>query len=409
MDVVTLGMAKAYARRQLPSPNIGTRVFGGRMGTFNNSTPNTFHIALETAQHFDAVRLILANTQTQISDATVNAAVSVMADRSDLNNSAGTWVTVSRGGLSRIPTALAPGTNRIGYTVTDWAQISSLTRTDDPTKPPILAARVYMSPNGVLPVYGNGTDSFTNWATRTDGRMWLARNQAVDGVGTPANFTSTTNVSQSPIVGVQYAARGKVVSVMAVGDSITEGRGTYLNEGFVLPACEAISNRATVAVEYSNCGWSGQTMAIFSDRAQDLLESDIKPDILVMPTGSPNDFTGTLTAANIASAKGWRSRVIACAQQNGVRPVLWTWLPTNTAVRAWGTSDALRVADNADALAMAPEIIVADTAAAVSGVTTGGQVQITAGSTDDDIHPNDTGNAALKTAITPALRAAIGA
>jgi lysophospholipase L1-like esterase len=271
----------------------------------------------------------------------------------------------------------------------------------------LLAARVFISSNSVLPCYGNGTDDFTNWTTRTDGRLWCARSMSGDGITTPSSFVSTTNQSQSPIVGVQYLSRGKVISVGAVGDSITEGRGTYLNEGFILPAVAELSNTTDIAIEYSNFGWSGQSMSQFGERAIDILESEVRPDILVLPAGSPNDQPVTLTAAGIVAFQGLRARVLATCAQRNVVPVMWTWLPVNTAVNPWGATDSLRVADNATVLAQ-PKLLVADTSTAISGSTSGGQVQLVGADTTDGIHPNDTGNAALKAVIKPLLVQAIG-
>ncbi|BCW46639.1 hypothetical protein [Arthrobacter sp. StoSoilB5] len=234
---------------------IATRIFGGRTGTFNNTTAKTFQITTELAQHFDAVRVLFANTDLLISHSMRSVAVSVMADKTDLNNASGAWVTGSRNSMSRVYAELSPGTGRIAYTATDWISISSLARTDGGTKP-LLAARAFMQANATPPLYGDGTDSLTSWARRTDGRIWAARHQ--DGVAVTSGFTDTTNRSQSPIVGFQYLARGKVVTVAAVGDSITDGRGTHLHEGFVLPAIEALSSMSGTAYEYMNCGWSGR-------------------------------------------------------------------------------------------------------------------------------------------------------
>lgn len=411
MDPVTLGMAKADTRRRvndlLAPGNVGQRVFGGRMGTYNNTSPTTFQITCETQAPFDAIQVIFANTQPRYSDNTVQVKAASLPSRADLNGSAASWVTVTKSSLLRIMTRTSPGANRIGYTVSDVIPLSSVARTDGGTKP-ILVVRAYFSANAALPVVGNGTDDFTNWATRTDGRLWAMRAQTGDGVTTVANFTSTTNISQSPIVGIRYLSRGRVVNVAGVGDSITDGRGTYLGEGFILPAVEALTNSG-LAVEYSNFGWSGQTQGMFAERAIDILQSEVRPDVLVFPSNSPNDETTTLTAAGILAAKGRRGRVLAECARHGVRPVLWTMLPVNSAVNPWGSSDALRVADNAEVMALANRgVLVADSAAAVSGATSGGQVQLAAGTNTGGIHPNDAGNAALTAAIHPALARAIG-
>lgn len=383
---------------------VATRIFGGRMGTFNNTTAKTYQVTTELAQHFDAVRVIFANTDSIISHAMRSVAVSVMADKTDLNNASGTWVTANRNSLSRIYAELAPGVGRAAYTATDWITLPSVARTDGGTKP-LLVARAFMQASAALPVYGDGTDSFTNWATRTDGRIWAARHQ--DGVAVTSGFTDTTNRSQSPIVGFQYLARGKVITVAGVGDSITDGRGTYLNEGFIMPALEALSNMSGTAYEYMNCGWSGQAMSTFAERAIDILQSSIKPDVLVMPGASPNDITTTIAQADIDGFRARRNRVFAAARTAGVPVVAWTWLPSNAAVKNYGATDSLRVTYNAELLAMAnKELFVADTSTPVSGATSGGQVQMAAGSQTDGIHPNDAGNATLREVIKPAILSA---
>jgi len=383
---------------------VATRIFGGRMGTLDNTTTKTFQVTTELAQHFDAVRVLFANTDLLISHAMRAVAVSVMADKSDLNNTAGTWVTATRSGLSRVYAELAPGTGRIAYTATDWINISSVPRTDGGTKP-LVAARAFMQSSANLPVYGDGTDDFTNWATRTDGRIWAARQQ--DGLAVSSGFTNTTNRSQSPIVGFQYLARGRVITVAAVGDSITDGRGTYLGEGFILPAVESLSDMNGTAYEYMNCGWSGQAMSTFAERGVDVLQSSIRPDVLVLPGASPNDNPSSIAQSDIDGFRSRRNRVVADARRAGVPVVLWTWLPTNTAVRPYGAADSLRTAYNAELMAQAGRgLFVVDAAAALSGVTSGGQVQMLAGSTTDGIHPNDSGNATLRDLIKPAIAVA---
>ena len=380
--------------------NIGTRIFGGRMGTFDNTTQQTFHVVLTTAQHFDAVRLIFANGTT--SAATVGVAkVSPLSDlstESNQNNSGGTWTSVTFAGGAATGTIPAAGgaSFRRSFLLSDWISVSSLDRVDGGTFPAI-AVRAYISTSGTIGVVGNGTDSFTNWPTNPTGRIHIMRNQAGDQVTAPAGFSSTTNTSQSPIVGIQYAARGRVVTVMGIGDSITEGRGTYKGEGFGMPACAAISDINGVAVEWSNCGWSSasppQIMAFGLDALQYLT-----PDILVLPNGSPNVSSAPLTTAGITVCRQMLYRLLAECQTKGVRPLIWTWLPNNDTVKAWNSSDSLRRAwnDTTRQLATQRGLIVLDADAILAGVANGsGQIQMLAGSTSDGIHPNDSGNALL--------------
>lgn len=393
---------RAFHDQRAPG-SIGQRIFGGRMGTYPGSGAVTFQVTAEIQQHCDAVRLIFASTYTRWSASFVTVAAAAISSASDLNGSSATWVSAGR-----VSTANAPATGRIAYVASEWLPVQSVARSDGGTKP-LIVVRCYGGVDATLPVVGNGTDSFTNWAARTDGRRWVMREQSGDQITTPTGFTSTTNTSQSPIVGIQYLSRGKVINVAGVGDSITDGRGTYLGQGFILPACASLSSDAA-AIEYSNFGWSGQTAAIFAERAIDILQSDfVRPDVLVMPSQSPNDPT-PVSAAGIAAAKVRRSRVLAECARYGVVPVLWTMLPVNSSVADYGSDDANRVADNASVVALGSRaMLVADTATAFSGATDGdGQVAIASGLTTDNIHPNDAGNTALTAVLTPVLRRAIG-
>jgi lysophospholipase L1-like esterase len=399
-------MAKsAYKRRDTdtsPPGSVGQRIFGGRMGTYDNTTASTFQVACELPTHFDAIQVVLANTQTRFTDQAVTVKAGVVGDVGDINTSGAGFVTVTKGTLTRVASQVAWGSNRISYTLTDMVALKSIPRTDGGTRP-LLVIRAQFASNAALPVTGNGTDSFTNWASRA-GNRWIMRVQTGDATTT---FTSTTNISQSPIVGVRFLTRGRVVNVVAVGDSITDGRGTYLGEGFVMPACEALTSDR-LAVCYSNAGWSGQQTGMYLERAIDIVQQ-LRPDVLVIPAHSPNDETTTITEAGIAASVNRRGRVLDECARYGVRPVLWTMLPVNTAVNPYGTSDALRVALNNDTLALRDRgVLVADTSAAVSGSTSGGQVQLADGTNTDGIHPNSAGNAILADVLKPVLARAIG-
>lgn len=410
MDVVTLSAAKAadkaYFRDRSPFGTVGQRIFGGRMGTVNLATGTTFQITTELQTDFDAIQIIFANADEYFSYSAAAMSCAVLSSATDLNGASASWKTVTNNSQARLHERISPGAGRIGYTLSDVIPIASVPRIDGGTKP-LLAVRAYMSP-GLIPVVGNGTDSFTNWATRTDGRLWAMRSQAIDGITVPANFTTTTNISQSPIVGVRYLSRGRVVNVMVVGDSITDGRGTYLGEGFGLPVVEQL-NSSGLAFEYSNCGWSGQASSTYAARALDIIEQGIAPDILIFPSGSPND-ADPLTQAKFDLGAFWRNRVISTCEEHGIIPILWTMLPCSSAVHDWNASDSLRRDDNARAITMRDRgIFVADTATALSaGLDGDGQTIPKSGSLVDGIHPGDVGCAEMAAELLPLVKKAAG-
>lgn len=375
---------------------IGTRIFGGRMGTFDNTTQKTFNVCCTLAQKFDAVRLIFANGNTGGTLGIGVTKVSVRENLATFNNSNNSWTAVTFAGSSTGTVAAAPGSNRRSYLLSDWIEINSLDRDDGGTFP-VLYMRSYISTSGSITIMGNGTDDFTNWVTRPNGRIWCMRYQNGDQCTTPSGFTDTTNRSQCPIVGVQYAARGQVITVMGVGDSITEGRGTYLGEGWGVPACEGLSSMSGVAFEWSNVAWSGVSTGAIRDQVIDVLGAGIYPELMFIPTGSPNDVSTTVTSAQVLAMRTRLARALVECRAYQVRPVLWTWLPSNPAAKDYGSTDSLRVALNSDVVSWARRgVDVLDYSAALEGTVDGdGQMQFASSVTTDNIHPNDAGNAIL--------------
>lgn len=398
---------KIYSRvgsRISPSSNIATRVFGGRMSAIDNTVASTYQITTVAPQNFDSIRVIFANTALAFAVNSINSRACVIPNLSDINNSAGTWVDVTKSGQKGFLAPNAPGTNRISYLVSDNIPLKSVPRTDGTF--PLVTVRVFVSSTGILPGYGLSGDSFTNWATNPNGHLWISRQQTGNHIDILTGFTSTTNTSQSPIVGIQFYCQGKAVSVMCVGDSIYEGRGTRINEGFIMPAVVSLSDQSKTVLSYSNCAWSGQASTTYCKRAIDILNSPIKPDVLVMPIGSPNDVsTGSITSAHIQTMSANIMAVVAKCAEKGVKLILCTWMSTNTGVRSYGASDSLRVDYNNLFLGMRnKDFEIVDTALTLQGVLSGGQYQMLAGSTDDGIHPNDTGNALLTNLITPVIK-----
>lgn len=399
---------------------IGTRVLHHRFGTFNDASLNTHHVAAEMATQFDAVRLILANTDTT-SARYFSCSISVLSSAADLNNSGGTWLQAGQGidSTVTVPNAVkSSGGSRVTYAVSNWVQIASLARSDGGTYPLVAVRARNLEGNAALPVYGNGTDDLTNWATRSTGRLWCARNQAVDGITTPANFTSTTNVSQSPIVGIQYIARGRVLTLMGCSDSIGNGRGTYIGEGYGMPAADALQQQIGIPIEYADCSWAGQNSGNtngtgYDFRALDIMRGPLKPDILFAAVGSPNDISTTITQALVDRMRYMRELVVAEAGERGVALMLPAWMPSNYSIKQYGATDSLRLAYNAECaaaygLTSAGRVAFVDLATPLNGGTNNSQIEMNAVYTTDGIHPNDIGNAALQPYVQSTLRQLIG-
>lgn len=385
------------------SGNTAARMLSGRMGAFDNTTPKTFRVTLTLAQHFDAIRVIFVNGATGGGYTVAGCNARVLANLTDALPTP-TTVTLPSSGVLPV----SPSSTRRSYLLSDWIPLSSVPRTDGGIFP-LLNIDAYVSSASSISIMGNGSnDNFANWATRPNGRIWRMRHNDGDCVTTPANFVSTTDRIQSPIAGIQYSARGKVITVMGLGDSITDGRGTYIGEGFGVPACEAISDINGVAVEWANLGWAGASSNTWASPAfEDVIAAGIVPDAIVFSGGSPNDLSSpAITAANINICRQHIVRTLRNAQLNKVVPFIWTILPVEPGTKDFNGTDALRREHNDYIRSLASRgVNILDFDREIAGNTdSDGQVLPKTGTMADGIHPGDVGNAALSLILQAGLK-----
>jgi hypothetical protein len=288
--------------------SIGVRFFGGRVFRPYTVTTTgvTFEVMMTTALDFDAIRVIYAagnyTPTANASSPNMLGAIAVLPDPTDASILAASWKNITYGapasanfmGGSTTGTLVAGvTTDRRGYTISDLIPISSIPRTDG-GKYPLLLTRALLTPvdSNPAPVVLSGTSSsdYSNWGTHPSGRIWrqLYRN------GLWLN-TQTMNQSNqgSPIAGIIYYARGKVVNIAGFGDSITEGvGGTYRGEGFGFPACLALtaSDRNGLVYEWSDFGWEGQNMSAILNNLTDAVNLGLPLDVGIMPAYTPNEI-----------------------------------------------------------------------------------------------------------------------
>lgn len=392
--------------------NIGTRIFAGRMGTFDNSTVKTFQFSLDTEQKVDAIRVLFANGNTGSTIAIGGAKAVGKPNWTAPNISTGTLTALAFGGSSTGTIPVAPGATRRGYLWSDWIHLPHVTR-DDGQAGSVITVAAYISTAATITILGNGgSDAYSNWASKAS-RKVMMRYTDGDCITTPGNFSSTVNRIQSPIVGVQYVARGVVRNVLSGGDSIADGRGTYIGGGFCYEATTGISDASKVAVEYSSVAWAGVGSNIYSLLLEDALTAlaGYLPDVAVIPIYTTNDngASPTQSSVDLCAARGLR--VAANAARQGVHPVLWTGLPTNTNIYDINSADAFRVAKNLEAMTdwVGRGLDVVDMATPMSGaIDVDGQYPFGPGLTSDGIHPNDAGNTVMAGVLAPKLKYLLG-
>lgn len=395
----------------------GSRLFGGRMGVIDNTVGKTFQVTCEIPAQAIAFRPIFANCDETNSVYVQSCKASVIADLSSdtaINNSTGTWVSVLTSQQTGTNLELAPpcasAKTRIAYSATDFLYLPTVMRTDGGVNPAVGIRCFLLGDTTNTPVVGNGADDFTNWATRTTGDKWIMRQFDGDGITTPSAFTSTTNRSQSPIMGIEFLMAGGAHITMGVGDSTINGMGggiVYLGDGYPQMAVRSLQSATGPVMCYQDGGWSGQQMngvSGFGSRALDILDSIICPNTLVFTAGSCND---TVNSATVAEWSAWTAKIIERCYERGVQPIVLTVLPTSYAGHAIGANDVLRMNWNTSLIAScaAQGIACVDVATLMNGsIEVHGQMEINPLLTTDGIHPNDIGKAVLAVALAPTIK-----
>jgi len=385
--------------------NIGTRIIGGRQERIVTTTAAaTYELLIALATEWDAVRVILS-VGNDATSTTPNCYVSAVAVENTLPETANAKVWPNMQNCPLVPPGA--GTAKRSYIFSPWFRSPSVPRSDTPGAPPLLCVRAYTAP-GTTVMLGkaDGTTNFANWATHPSGRIFRLRDQPVDGIGAPTSFTTTTNKSTSPIIGVQYMARGKVYNLFGFGDSITEGQGTYVGEGFGQPAAVLLQQELGFPVEWSNVAWSGSPIPGIRQQCMDVIAAGFRPDLAIMPNASPNSFDVPITDANIDAQRGYRAEALAALDEAGVQCLTWTVLATNSGVKDYNASDSKRRAFNDSWRALANKgVNLADFDLALQGVLDAdGQRNLLANTAIDGIHPNDAGNAILARLLANAVK-----
>ena len=346
-------------------------------GTANGAPGWTSHMIMAAPSRFTHIRVILPNLEASaLSGVTASVAVTDSAT-SKINPSTGVWSNATFSGAGSVTLPARVSAQEPSLTLSDWIAIPSVDRVDGGSGKPLVMIRVFIpSANATFGVTGGlnpGGFNFTEtWQTR----------QQVDGITTPANFTSTTEGSSVAIGGLMLRCEEKQVVVMGVGDSITSGfAGTVLGNNWGAQACKAAN------LVWVNAGHNGQTTANYLARGKSFVTA-LTPSIAIFEGLSVNDGTPTQNIVNAA----WAAclEFVDHCEASGVIPVLWTAIPRNTYD---ATADGFRKAYNAKVRASGIDYIDFDSVMS-DGAT---PAKIVTGLFADDRHPNDAGYVAMGT------------
>ena len=413
-----IAMAASRQKRDLMlSPN-NYNIMSARLnGTVNpgnavGGSHRDFHGTFILEDDFDAVQLIVLSAETASNIAGATAAFAPSANYATPQTPTGSWTTFTWSGAGTFTMPTAPGTNLFAALASDWMPVQSLARDDSP---------VLNKPIGMLRFHfpsasGNYTADATTLAyigsfnndTTFKYRRWLRFTQAgVDGITTPSSFTANTDSNLFPSCILRFRTRGRVLSLMCSGDSITGGSFTtsyVMNYGI-----RAAQNESAAAfpVSYAANGFASRTSTTYLANAKTLITA-CQPQVGVYQVYSPND--GALTQS-ISDAQIQRAmEFVAHARANNTLPILMTATPINTDSL---TVSNLKIAQTAKLLALqAKGLLVADVFNAVTDFSQfngSGGYGWKAGLFGDATHMNDDGAVAMNEVLRPLLRQIVAA
>lgn len=393
-----------------PSTNIKTRMVGLTAGT-SDSNNYTRCVKTEAESHFDRVRIhiytrqtgaatgftaVVAATETAATDTTANMfdpIVGGTAYAALAGSGAYGWKAVTFGGASSGDLAAAASTYRPSKLTSDWIDLSSVPRTDGGTRP-LVMCRVYHngSTGGALTIFGqltsNASADSTSWSSTSVypwHRVWQAGTYTSgDAVGTLTN--KPTALSNASIwIAFEFASRYKGLTVLSVGDSVTEGTGHSWGGYGSWPfrGC-ALASSLTRPVSLIQNGISGQAGDVYTLAAEDAITAHT-PTHVLFPTMSLND--GDPSAASLQLARSRIQRMLQACEAANARLVLWSALPNSVFTSA---GDALALTLQRDALSMAQAGVCdyIDLATIVSNGAT--PRRLPAAYQFDSNHPNNT-------------------
>lgn len=381
-----------------------TKLWGGQLtSATSGGNPFTSHLQTVLEAEFDSVRIGVFNaTNSAISGILVSVAAGTALGS---NNSAatidptangGTWVDSSVNLLAGVD-AFAPS-----ITWTPSIPLASLPRSDGGTLP-VIHVRVTHPASTMVTLFTGGTgvggwESVGNDTTMPFNRPIRGRNQGVDGVTTKGSFTSTGNANaQLTAFMIEYTLRGVVGKTLLVLDnSLGEGAGGAMFRCGWARRLQAMWSTPTSPVEICNSGLSGATNSQLRQRLAAIAPSLVGITATHAPFTNVNDCSTPLTAANITSSRQHYSIVAQLVTQYKLGKLITCTQPPSTyATRAFGAGDPLRIASNTTLLGYPRTVVDFAPSLSASAPDVNGQVNFAAGVSDDGLHPNDTGHAAM--------------
>lgn len=381
-----------------------TRFVAAARAATPTATANTFGLQTAAPAPFYAVRLRLTNhNEAGTLDVT---SCRVAASPTHLNDgSALTTAQVTFGGsaTATIPAASGTGVNTVpGVLVSDTIYVASVPRTDDPTKKPLLHARVYLPIGAVVQQETSSARSLSQFNGISNGvQLGFFANSGDHNASTwTARTMSETGGYFSAGVEIEFLCTAPVTTIAGVGDSLEKGaNSSAYSYGMLQQAAMLLDSPATPTTA-AVWAMSGQTTVATLATLQVLLaDTTWRPTYCVIAPWSPNDSASTDTIMNTS----WTAfmTMVKALQDAGITPVARTCPPQNSLD---ATQNLRRVAQNNRLVGLrgATNLIIADIAPGMEDPANPGKLLPAFDA--DGLHYNDPGHRYPAGVIVEAIR-----
>jgi hypothetical protein len=397
----------------MPSRQIAT------IGAMLAAAPMTVIEQIPADDAFFGMRLMYLNYKTSTYDIDVVKVAPVPIALVDGASYTHTAVTFGGSTSVTVPAGTSATLNACvpGFVISDFIPISSVARTDFPTRKPLIQVRTYMLNGWSNAITGGagGTYDLMMASAAYDGRDWGARSPASDQA-----TTITAGAAYVPVTTSQYTHAIPIfygitpaASILACGDSLTQGFGATGNVVGWTQRIAALSTSYTKQITFMNMGTASQVHANSMAMVQAFLSQSktvetvggvaqsfsLKPSGCMFAAWSPNDTLSSQAVADVIWGNVLKS--IDVCQRNCVVPIVWTSPP---AASMTGAAHTIRKAQNARVLALPDSVLKLDFCTVLADPSNVDQLLPTYNS-GDDTHWNDAGYAAVAAYAGPRLAA----
>ncbi|ACG60355.1 gp33 putative acylhydrolase [Iodobacter phage PhiPLPE] len=299
----------------------------------------TYRMAMAAPADFVGIRIILRN----ISNSAINWTGKIYAAPSTgftANNPTGSWTQVTFNGRDTSGSFSIPAgfgnvqrnTASQGVMISDWIPVNSVPRADGQEFPIIYLSGYVSASQGNVTLMGNSSLPSAEWATSSNAVVQGRVFKALSATGDFANSSSFAGVDGygSPFVEIEFLHSKNVLTMCAMGDSITNGDTTTMRMSSPVHIASTLMNSSTSIVSAENQGFSSQNTNSFADRLSVRMLGRTPPSIVIYSAYSPNDF-GQSQGKPFAVSQMMDNlfRAIELCKSNSVQIAISTGLPSS--------------------------------------------------------------------------------